>query len=508
MKKILLVLAVGCCAMTASAAGLNVFASELNSSTPNSVEFLLNDEADVVLNLIDNGTVIGTIEVGHCNKGHNTFEITHTDIPAGTYNWSITAIAAAVTEAALVGNCTTDEVLQIANTRGLAIDNNPASKFFGHIYATSIAANKKTGARQGTGIYILNAALQDFAEQGNTPYSCNVSWDGTNSSPMRVAVAENSDLYIGDWSDSHSGVWVMNPEDTSIANPVLGGARNDDGLASVDGVDVHGSIVDICLVGSGAEFKMYTADEDMPNVLNRYDLGESTAIWETAPSATWANVTGFINKTDCIESDRNGGIWLCQNRYDNGTQYPSLLHLNGDGELDYSMSDIKILPGSYPGAAMGVSRDGKTLAVADGKSAYVFDVDFSDGVPALTRKHKVSSPASARPFKCDFDAAGNLYVAYNDDNGGICQFAIPKDNNEFTTPARGTMELTIQTGVFEEVVNSAIQYRSGIISAAEGAEVFNALGAKVAEGTEISTEGLAAGVYIVRTGNQTLKIIR
>lgn len=85
---------------------------------------------------------------------------------------------------------------------------------------------------------------------------------------------------------------------------------------------------------------------------------------------------------------------------------------------------------------------------------------------------------------------------------------MPKADNSAITPAAGQIHLDITSGVESAVLSSAIEYKAGIISAAEGAEVFNALGAKVAEGTEISTEGLAAGVYIVRAGNQTLKIIR
>ena len=58
------------------------------------------------------------------------------------------------------------------------------------------------------------------------------------------------------------------------------------------------------------------------------------------------------------------------------------------------------------------------------------------------------------------------------------------------------------------VVATPISFAGGIITAAEGAEVFNALGVKVAEGTEISTENLAGGVYIVRAGKASLKIVK
>ena len=506
MKKLLLFLALAAGAFTASASGLNVFASELTSPTANKVAFVLNDDANVVLNLIKDGTVVKNIEIGPCQKGANEFEIPDV-YENGEFQWSLTASAEPVTEATLVQSCLTNTTLQIANTRSVAIDNNPESKFFGHIYVTSIAANGMSGARLGTGIYVLNAALEDFANQGDTPYAGGVSWSG-KSSPMRVAVAEDGNVFISDWSDGHSGVWKMNPEDPSVMTEVFGGTRDSDGLASVDGVNVHGSVVDLCLVGKGADLKLYTADEDMPNVVNRYDLGESTDLWVTAPSATWSNPAGFANRTDCIESDRNGGIWLVQNRWRNSTANPSLFHLNTSGEWDYIVADQNILLGSTPFAALCVSPDGKSLAVACEGYTYVYDVEFTDGTPAITAKYTLDSPESVRPFHCDFDAAGNLYVAYNDKNGGVCQYSLPKAENKFDTPAPSFVTLTNQTGIFETAVEGRIRYAGGVVSAPAGAEIFNALGAKVAEGTEISTESLAAGVYIVRSGKQALKIVR
>ena len=171
----------------------------------------------------------------------------------------------------------------------------------------------------GTGIYILDAALSDITGQGGTPYQGGEAWKG-NSSPYRPSVAPDGSVYVCDWSDGHSGVWVMNPaEPQSTWRPVFGGTRNDVGLSSEGDVKIHGSVAGVFVTGTGETTQMFTCDEDYDDdgkthVL-RYDLGTTTSPWTVAPSHEYSIQNDLLaNGNQSLASDGHGGVWVCQYR--------------------------------------------------------------------------------------------------------------------------------------------------------------------------------------------------
>lgn len=505
----------------------NVYASALEAVSANNIRFTLNTDAtSVVVNLIKNGKIVKSIDLGPQARGTVNATIPDGDYADGQYDWSVTAKADPIVGEPVQFSENGDETLEIANIRSVAVDRNPANATFGRIYATSIEANAKTGARMGTGIYVLDAAHADITNQGNSPWQGGETWKG-NSSPCRVAVAEDGQVYICDWSDGHSGIWVMNPaKPEANFRALFGGTRNGDGLASENGVNIHGSIVDLCVVGSGEKTQVFTSEEDLypesigegytgdKSPITRYDIGTSTEPWVAAPSFVYPSfsvngVNNFRNQSDCLEPDAHGGLWISQNRFTNSAAIPSLMHLNAKGQYDYSCGDPTLIGSSTPMGALGVSADGSLVAVAGGSDIRVLEATYdADGKPTLTLKYAIGSTYGARPFDCDFDAADNLYVAYNDNKGGIGIWAMPKDTNEYTTPAR--MPLNMSSGIeAAEVAGAEIDYDGATITAGgEMVEVFAISGTMVAKGYSIDATSLIPGVYVVRAGAKSIKIVR
>ena len=467
----------------ATAQQANVYASNVKASGTNEVTMVLNTDAtNVIIEVLDaQGNVVGSEDLGAGKKGTNTFEIKETGVADGAYSYRVVCKADAVTEFKQISS-DSDELLQIANTRGVSIDNNTASPYFGRIYATSIAANAKTGARLGTGLYILGADGSDVTAQEGNPYAGGESWSG-NSGPMRPFVAEDGNVYVCDWTDGHSGVWVMDPA-TPEANwrPVFGGTRNGDGLASQDGVNIHGSVNGLFLTGKGEDLKMYTIDEDLNPYgdgyehLVRYDLGTQTTPWVVAPSQTYdifyltkedgEKAARLVNGNQGCRSDAHGGAWISQYRFQPDA-YPCVSHINlTTGEYDYTSlveqdgADPKegIFKGTTPVGALGVSPDGKYVAVGNAAIINVAEATYDEnGVPSLELKYESSLAVGARPFDIAFDVAGNLYVANNDNNSGIVIFALPKADNSFTTPANDTITLANQeSGVGSVSIDSNV----------------------------------------------------
>jgi N-acetylmuramoyl-L-alanine amidase len=492
----------------------NLFASAL--STENGfINFTLNGDADNVrLNVLgDSGEVLRSVDLGAGTLGHNVVQIPEIEgISAAEYSWSLTVSGEAITEPIQISE-NGDAMLEIANIRGLSIDRNQKSPYFGRIYATSIAANSKKGARLGTGIYILDAAHSDVTSQGNTPYDGGEAWSG-NSSPMRPYVAPDGKVYICDWSDGHSGIWVMDPENPAEPfTPVFSGTRNSDGLISVDGTPVAGSTVDICVTGTDENTVLYTADEDYDGgnaKILRYDIGSANMPWNQAPNATYGNCNGkLVNGSQTVNPDGRGGLWIGHNRDTESETYPAALHINGrTGQYDFTTGDASIFKSSTPLGALGVNADGSMIAVAGKTDIRVASVTFDENdVPSLTLLYTIGSTYGNRPFAVDFDAADNLYVAYNDNSGGIGVWALPKERNEYTTVAN--MPVRLNSGIVDiQDSNSSISCINGIVSAhGNKVSIYNALGIKVAQGSTVDISGLH-GIFIARAGTKVLKIMR
>lgn len=486
----------------ATASTANVYASQIKANG-SVVSMILNDDAnEVIIEVLGgDGEVVGSTNLGEGKKGFNLFAVNIPEVESGTYSYRITCKGDAVVGEPVQVSTKGDALLEIANSRGIAIDNNPSSPYFGRIYVTSIQANGKTGSRMGTGIYILGADCSDISGQGSTPYAGGESWSG-NSSPYRLTVAPNGDVYVCDWSDIHSGVWVMDPAaPESNWRAVFGGSRNGVGLASENGVGIHGSIPGLFVTGTGAETKLYTLDEDYEGsedpaawYMLRYDIGEQTEAWAFAPSREYAVDKNYLKYgNQDIAYDGRGGAWITQQDEKSAPSYA--IHINLEsGKVDYA-APTTIFGGADVLGAIGVSPDGKYIVVPNGSSIVIAEANYDEsGVPTLEKKYTISTSDNygSRPFDATFDVAGNLYVAYNDNNGGIGIWALPKEENSYTTVA------TDQVTLVEEEITVSVHanpYASQLAVDPENAQVVSLVLNADAEAVFIELYDSATGEF-------------
>lgn len=517
MKKILLPLAALLLGAGSAYAGANVYASALKVND-GKLSFVLNDAATkVVLNVIKNGETVATADLGAGVKGVNTVDMPSLNVEPGTYQWSLTASAAANTEVVQLTDGT-DLNLQTSSARGIAVDMFPTSPAFGNVYVVTPAEPSKQGARVETGLYAFDSSLKPINE---TAYTGGIEWAASPSNPNNVAVAENGQVFICSWADNaQSGVFVAEPDD-------LGGKwesvfteseRDDNGLVTVDGVKIHGSVQDIALYGNGDKRILYTDDEDINGGngdIFLYNIGTLASPWDKAPSATWGgNTTGNVaNGNHRLSSDGRGGLWVSQYRWEESDTYPNLFHINANGVWDFKTGDMSIFVGGTPVGAMAANADGSLVAMADGdhgKKIVVAKVTYDEnGLPTLEKAYEISASAyGTRPFDLAFDAVNNIYAVYNSDNeaGGVAAWALPAEKNEFTTPALVDLEVSA-SGIADAAV-AEYTLKGGVLTAEAGAAVYTVAGVKVAEGTVIDTNALAAGVYVVRTVKGAFKIVK
>jgi len=514
MKKILLPFAALLLGASSAYAGANVYASALKVND-GMISFVLNDAAEkVVFNVVKDGTIIESVELGACVKGLNSLGIPSLSVAPGTYQWSITASAAANTEVVQITDGT-DENLQTSSGRGIGVDMFPGSPAFGNVYVTSPATAGQTGARVDAGLYVFNAALQPVNE---TAYTGGIEWAEGSTNPNNVAVAGNGQVFICSNAGEQGGVYVAEPDDLAgnWTSVFAEGERAESGLVAVDGVNVHGSVQDVAIYGIGDARMMYTSDEDMHGTsgdIMAYNIGALASPWAKAPTADWGHAEGYVNANHRLASDQRGGLWLGQYRWQESDANACVYHVNANGEWDFQTGDKSIFLGSTPAGAIACNADGSLLACVgsdNGKSFVVAKATYDEnGLPSLEKYCEFTYTVyGTRPLAAAFDAADNLYVIFNsaDATGGVAVFAIPTEKNEFTTPANDDIEVSA-SGIADAVV-SDYTFEAGVISAVDGVAVYTVAGVKVAEGTSVDTNALAAGLYIVRTAGSTFKIVK
>ena len=193
----------------------------------------------------------GSKVVGALAKGAQTVDLVVADLPnEDGMTFAVKATAPSPIRVSKFSD-PANPATQFYNSYGLAIDNNTENSTFARLYISNAKAGTCEGGRYtGTGIYISDPLLGDPTAQGNTVYAGGITWAASNS-PYRISVAEDGRLFIADWSDTHSGVYIMNANNPSANFKTLfeGCTRAASGLlTNASNVPVGGSSL---LVGKG-----------------------------------------------------------------------------------------------------------------------------------------------------------------------------------------------------------------------------------------------------------------
>ena len=157
--------------------------------------------------------------------------------------------------------------------RGISVSKDPNAPNFGTAYVGNSAAAAVGGRTLGDGMYAIRADGSDAFAYGDTAqnplYLGIPTFAASANSPYRVTVASDGQVYIADWSDGNSNLWVMDQALTA-AGPVFDGFDGTSGTTNPDGTLLpvgqnHGSIAAAYIEGSlaASNLVVYTLDEDM-----------------------------------------------------------------------------------------------------------------------------------------------------------------------------------------------------------------------------------------------------
>jgi hypothetical protein len=393
-------------------------------------------------------------------------------VAAGSYSFEVTAAASgygAVTKISDEGPLPAgNKFLNFYTPYGVAVDKNPANATFGRIYvvnnAGSVAAtpvNTADGRLAMTdGVYILSNDFQDITGQVDTAYNGGVAWVG-NSSPFRVRVAPDGAPFICDWSDSHSGVWIMDAANPANAFSELFDStivRGAGGLRT----GLHGSIGGLYVAGTGSGRVMTTLDEDLDltaatlgegkGSLYSYAIGTATSGYNTAPTVTYddfaaGNLQQNMNSTI---APGNNGWWISQNRSTDGAAVPALIHVTTSPAQTVDFNSFTNLPGGVGLAAttqggMDISPDGTKLVYSVSAGMKVLEIGT---FPTVTVAYEAGATYTGTTSRdAAFDAAGNFYGSNS--SAEYLRVYSPAGANSYTTPAPATVTMAVTAGVNE-----------------------------------------------------------
>lgn len=440
--------------------GANIYASQLNMTVSGNTltfSYLLNEDAtDVTIRLLYKGKPVYSKSLGAQSKGTRSGTINTSDITWPDYDgvnhltWAIQATGRPINAVSKISD--DSERYQFYRPFGVAVDNNPESEYFGRVYVTNTKSGTCSGGRAtANGLFAYDAALNAL---NTTAINGGITWSSSSNgnSPFRCSVAEDGRVFICDWSDAHSGIWITPAGGiTGLFTQLFSGTRNSDGLVS----GVHGSISACYVLGTGSNTRLYTMDEDymvdgLPYNMLRYDIGTATT-WNKAPSAVeysnYSNGHLTVNNVLNLAPDMRGGWWIMQNRYAETSQNPALIHVK-NGVVDYNSGGEQLINNSQNGG-LAVNIDGSRIATTGPSQINVWDVTYDtnghisgiNSAVEITTK-QITSGLGANSNDVAFDAAGNLYYVSNTSER-LVVIGLPKTDNSHITPARSTSIITL-----------------------------------------------------------------
>ena len=383
--------------------------------------------------------------------------------------------------------------------RGIAVNDNPASPYFGWVYVANSAAGSK-----GDGMFAFSADLDDVLGQGSTAMTGGYNFGtGGASAPYHTSVAPDDTVLVTDWSDANGNVISMTPlldnftytlkQLTGIAASPVGTNNN------------HGSVISAVMVGSGANRKLYTMDEDYQtdptasagtewNSAWEYDIGASQLPWSNAPNRKLmtpflASFAGQNQKLEVV------GHYLYANQRRsnppqhsayivdlNNLQDPSTFHGTTPWGMFWTSQDESLAEGYSDDVlrdsmTIAVSPDGKWFAsiVASGSGTItapdgttfanaandVILIPLTNGVPNIAARQVFRFGGAGFGRDLTIDAAHNIYMCSS--GLGIVQALDIGESTDATSGSDGTFNLATPATQVTVAASTPLAYEQGAV---------------------------------------------
>ena len=429
-----------------SAHGLNVKQAGSNYI----FEFVANQDVleSSILIYKDKEVVAEYLTPAPAVEGLNRVAIPANDI-AGATNWAVSLKGAPIMGMGMVSDYVDSTMTKPYGT----VDAHPLSEHFGQYYIMNGGGDM--------GLYILDANMNKLNE---TPYQCA---DGTPwNAPRRLAVASDGTVFVAEYSDSNSGIFLVDPANPTNVTQFFAGTRDGNGVISNNGVNVGASTAGISIYKEGAESRLIVYNEDFGSSLGNiliYNIGQEDGsivkTWEGAPDEVYGkgkNLAGLVNKNgQPILTDY--GFFCSTLRYagGNNSYATSARYYNFNEECEFSThydEFVGYVNGSNDGA-MALSNDQKYLVLQDDNSQFVvFECSWDEAGKLSVKYVQSHKHELGVVHQLSFDYAGHLVATAPNH---VSLFVMPTEDNSLIIPARQALPGNDITGV-ENVENPTL----------------------------------------------------
>jgi hypothetical protein len=434
----------------------------------------LNESADSVKVISAGGTV--TNDLGALAAGFHTIPLTIT----GAYEVQVFKVSqlgfispVGPNRSAVLQISTDTNLVRFNNPRGLAVNTDPASPYFGRVYVANMSVtNSPPFARPvGDGIYVLNSDLSDALGQGDIALTGGLDFtQSATASPFRVVVGRDGNLYISDWSDATGSVYVTDPNvSAGSGQNVLGGPAGGPFPVTVD--RIHGSIGGLWVEGSLAtgDLTVFTVDEDLQTdpgsstanqrqALWRHDIGATLPGPFVMPTKIADHANSFLrtvgNQTVDLDRTTNGHMFVSNYRSTGAEPNVWMVDTNTGAIAWNSLTESRALAGSstapdFLRAAGGIAASpmGDYLAVINIETNGIAILPMVDGKPDITNRmyFQGMGVTTAQGREVAFDAAGNLYAVSS--GAGLLRVFSPGGKSTAITGSDGTFRVLLPSSV-------------------------------------------------------------
>ncbi len=448
----------------------HICAYDLNvTSNGSNYVFTFNANTDALnANIIfyDNqsGDSIGTLPLNNVVKGANTFTIAAADLPGingQVLNWAVDLETYHVEEIALIHS---DNSLIATSASRLfnAVNTNPESDKFGYMYIMHRAGESGSSTASNSGIFEYD---YNYTKLNATRYN----GGETFGNPARISLDQEGYLYIAEWSDGHSGIWIANTADlTQPFTQFFKGTRQGSGIF-LNGSIYTGSSTSGCFVyGAGKHTKLYVYNEDAGGKLLKecmaiYKIGQADGSilreWTTAPDTVHNLHHAYNFEGSPWALDNGYFVGLSRSKGQHNNEAPAIQFFDNEGTRQLTTGVdpyLSLIDGSQSGG-FAVSPDKSTLILNDGsQNLLIFTITWNSNVPTLTLRTSFNHGVD-KIRQMNWDYAGNLVCS---GDNGIQIFTIPTNNNQTLIPARKALTVTCQNGLGVRVTGIALNQES------------------------------------------------
>ena len=385
-------------------------------------------------------------------KGANTYELAADLLPGedgDVFTWALDLTGESIANFGIVAS---EKSLIESSTSRLfnAVNTNPETETFGKIYVMHRAGSSTSANAPKSGIWEFD---QNLVKTHTEVYKGGVAKFGN---PTRMGMDRDGYLYIADWADGNSGIYVANTADlTQNFNQFFAGTRQSSGAFSNNGVYTGSSTPGCYVYHNGNEVKLFVYNEDQAGTLPKngvavYNIGQEDGsilrYWETAPSAVYT-LTGQANTEGNVWGTSHG-FFVSQVREEgqSNASATSLKFYANDGteQMSAVSEEYKdIITGSNAGGYV-VSADESTLVFNGGSQEFlVFDITWEGDKPVLTHKYTINH-GIAKIRQMNWDYAGNIVCT---GDAGVFVVTMPKEVNNTLVPAKKALTVAKVQGV-------------------------------------------------------------